>query len=293
MAAPASDRGLAGVQEQPPGEFLPGSRIEIINGRFERGRIRYALFDFDGTISLIRQGWQDVMVPMMVDVLAEVGSGESREQLTALVREFVDRLTGKQTIYQMIELAEQVRRRGGDPLDPLAYKHRYLELLWQRIEHRVTGLRAGSIDPEQMRVPGSLHILDALRQRGVACYLASGTDQPYVLDEADALGLSDRFEGIYGALDDYKSFSKAMVIDRIIREHDLSGPELVGFGDGYVEIRNVAEVGGIAVGVATDEERPGRIDTWKRNRLIVAGAHLIIPDFREHERLLAWLWGEE
>ena len=288
-----ADQGLTGVTEQPPGEFLSGTQIEVINAAIERGRIRHALFDFDGTISLIRQGWQGVMVPMMVDVLADLGTRESRDELSAIVREFVDRLTGKQTIYQMIELAQRVRERGGAPLAPLAYKHRYLELLWAQIEHRVAGLRDGSIDPEQMRVPGSLGILENMRERGVACYLASGTDEPYVLDEADALGLTDSFAGIYGALDDYQSFSKAMVIEKIIGEHDLSGPELVGFGDGYVEILNVAEVGGIAVGVATDEARREGIDAWKRDRLIVAGADVIIPDFREHERLLAWLFAEE
>lgn len=288
-----TEPGLGAVTEQPPGEFLPGTRIEIIDAAVERGRIRHALFDFDGTISLIRQGWQDVMVPMMVEELIATGTDESPEELTAIVREFVDRLTGKQTIYQMIELAEQIRKRGAEPLDPLVYKHRYLDLLWERIAHRIEGLRDGSIDPETMCVPGAPAILEALRARGVTCYLASGTDQPYVLDEAEALGLTEYFAGIYGALDDYRSFSKAMVIERIIREHALSGPELVGFGDGYVEIQNVAEVGGIAVGVATDEAHPGELDAWKRNRLIVAGARAIVPDFREHRRLLAWLWAED
>ena len=288
-----TDHGLTGVQEQPPGSFLPGAQIEIINTQIERGHIRHALFDFDGTISLIRQGWQDVMVPMMVEVLLDTGTDEPAEELSVLVREFVDRLTGKQTIYQMIELADHVRARGAEPLEPLAYKHRYLELLWEQIKHRVAGLKAGTIAPEEMVVPGSFGILENLRERGVKCYLASGTDRPYVLDEAEALGVSGYFEGIYGALDDYENFSKAMVIEMIIDEHDLHGPELVGFGDGYVEIQNVSDVGGIAVGVATDEERREGIDAWKRNRLIVAGASVVVPDFREHERLLSWLYGED
>ena len=287
------DQGLSAVTEQPPGQFLPGSQIEIIRPEIERGRIRHALFDFDGTISLIRQGWQEVMVPMMADLLAETGTDEPREELTVLVREFVDRLTGKQTIYQMMELADQIRARGVEPLEPIAYKHQHLELLWEQIEHRVAGLKAGTIAPEEMIVPGAFDILENLRERGVKCYLASGTDQPYVLDEAEALGVTGYFEGIYGALDDYENFSKAMVIEMIIREHDLHGSELLGFGDGYVEIQNVAEVGGIAVGVATDEERREGIDAWKRNRLIVAGASVIIPEFREHDRLLRWLFAEE
>ena len=134
-------------------------------------------------------------------------------------------------------------------------------------------------------------MLGALRSRGVACYLASGTDEPFVLEEAAALGIAACFDGIYGAKDDYRSFSKQMLIDRIIAEHELSGPEFVAFGDGFVEIEDTKRVGGIAVGVASDEARRSGIDEWKRNRLIEAGADLIVPDFREQETLLAYLWG--
>ncbi|GAB4453712.1 MAG: hypothetical protein Kow00120_23610 [Anaerolineae bacterium] len=271
--------------------FLEDSQIEIINPDLPRGRVRSALFDFDGTLSLIREGWQGVMIPMMVEVLQALDTGESEAELTALVTDFVTRLTGKQTVYQMIELAEQVKRRGGAPLDPLAYKWQYLERLWARIEHRVAGLKAGEIAPEDMLVPGSCDILERLKARGVACYLASGTDEVYVKDEAAALGLVPYFGAhIYGAQDDYKNFSKAMVIDRIIKTHDLSGPELVAFGDGYVEIENTKAVGGIAVGVATNEAARAGIDAWKRGRLIEAGADIIVPDFREAARLVAYLF---
>ena len=78
------------------------------------------LFDFDGTISLIRAGWVDVMVPMMVEILANLHTGEEEAALRALVEDFVARLTGEQTIYQMMELAHQVELRGGTPLEPLA-----------------------------------------------------------------------------------------------------------------------------------------------------------------------------
>lgn len=274
--------------------YLDGSQIEIVNPGVARGRIRSALFDFDGTLSLIREGWQGVMIPMMVEVLSALNTGETEAELTALVTDFVTRLTGKQTIYQMIELAEQVKRRGGEPLDPLAYKWQYLERLWERIKGRVAGLKASQIAPVDMLVPGALAVLDGLRARGIACYLASGTDEVYVKDEAAALGLIPYFgERVYGALDDYKSYSKAMVIDRIIQTHHLSGPELVAFGDGFVEIENVKAVGGIAVGVASNEAARAGIDEWKRGRLIQAGADVIVPDFREADRLLAYLFGEE
>jgi len=272
--------------------YLPGTRIEIIND-VPRGGIHHALFDFDGTISLIRQGWQQVMIPMMVEILLQTPEHESEGELTAIVTEFVDRLTGKQTIYQMIQLAEEVAKRGQEPLDSIAYKHIYLDRLWERIKHRVAGLKEGRIAPQEMIVPGALDMLRLLQDRHIACYLASGTDEVYVLDEAAALGVTAFFSGgIYGAVDEYKTYSKAMVIEDILRTHELHGSELIIFGDGFVEIENAKAAGGIAVGVATDEERRCGINEWKRNRLLQAGADIIVPDFRESERLIAHLFRE-
>jgi phosphoglycolate phosphatase-like HAD superfamily hydrolase len=271
-------------------DFLPDSTIEMIRP-VPRGSVKHALFDFDGTLSLIREGWQVVMIGMMVDILMATPQHESRQEITAVVREFVDRLTGKQTIYQMLQLADEVRARGQEPRDPLEYKRQYLDLLWEQIKHRVQGLKDGTIVRDEMLVPGSLDMLTGLRARGVACYLASGTDIPYVRDESGALGLHPLFgEHIYGALDNWKSFSKAILIKRIFELNQLRGPELIAFGDGFVEIENTVEVGGIAVGVATDEKHPGEIDAWKRNRLINAGASLIMPDFSQAQALLSYLF---
>ena len=164
--------------------------IEIIHPDITRGRIRHALFDFDGTLSLIREGWQGVMIPLMVEWLLETPEHEDQAGLTAVVTEFVTRLTGKQTIYQMLQLAEEIEKRGGKPLDPLEYKRIYLDRLWARIRHRVEALKAGQLAPDEWMVPGGRAILEALQARHVRCYLASGTDEPYVLDEAAALAQS-------------------------------------------------------------------------------------------------------
>jgi phosphoglycolate phosphatase len=270
---------------------LPGTHIEIIQSHLERGHIRHALFDFDGTLSLIREGWQGVMIPMMVEVLLDTPGHESEAQLTGVVTEFVIRLTGKQTIYQMLQLAQEVKKRGGTPLDPLDYKQVYLGRLWARIKDRVADLKAARRSPDDLMVPGARHVLEALCTRSVNCYLASGTDRSYVLEEAQALGLTPYFgDHIYGALDDYQNFSKRMVIERILRENHLVGPELVAFGDGFVEIEDTKAAGGIAVGVASNEATRQGIDVWKRQRLIQAGADLIISDFRDHEVLVAYLF---
>src|SRR5690242_14644216 len=247
--------------------------IEILNPDLPRGRFRSVLFDFDGTLSLIREGWPQVMIPMMVEALRETGTKESDAQLHAAVEEFVMRLNGRQTIYQMIQLAEEVRRRGGTPLEPLAYKHRYHDLLMQRIEGRLTALRAGTATPEEWTVPGSHALLEELRRRGVTLYLASGTDLKYVRQEAELLGLAPYFgEHVYGALDDYRNFSKKMIIDKILHDNRLQGDELLGFGDGFVEIEEVKGAGGVAVAVASDESARHGVNAWKRDRLVRAGA---------------------
>jgi len=280
------------VSESTKTWTLAGTGIEIVRPPLGGHAPRHALFDFDGTLSLIREGWVNVMVPMMVETLLELRTGESAEELHALCADFVATLTGKQTIYQMIRLAEEVARRGGKPEDPLVYKLRYLERLNLRIAARREGLLTGQIRHEDMLVPGSLELLEGLQRRGVALYVASGTDAPFVIEEVAMLGL-DRYFGprVYGAKDDYRSFSKAQVIERILSENNLHGPELVGFGDGYVEIQNIKAVGGVAVAVASDEAgRGGLPDQWKRDRLIGAGADLVVPDYRHHEQLLDYLW---
>ena len=184
--------------------------IEMVREDFPRGDYQAAVFDFDGTLSLLRRNWQDTMIPMMVDVLSETGTKESREELHHLVEDYVMRLNGRQTIYQMIRLAEEVQRRGGTPRDPLEYKHQYHELLWKEVGVRIDDVRSGRVPPEIMTVPGSYRLLERLQQAGIMLYLASGTDLKYVREEVALLGLAEFFGNhIYGALDDYKRFSKA------------------------------------------------------------------------------------
>lgn len=265
--------------------------IELIRTDFPRGRFRFVLFDFDGTLSLIREGWPRVMIPMMVEVLQATGTRESEAELTAHVEEFVMRLNGRQTIYQMIQLAEEVKNRGGVPQEPLAYKHEYHGRLMTRIQGRIDALVSGQAKPHEWTVPGAHALLDCLRQRGVTLYLASGTDEAYVKHEARLLGLAEYFgPHIYGALDDYQSFSKKLIIERILKENNLRGEELLGFGDGFVEIEEVKRVGGVAVAVASNEATREGIDAWKRERLIRAGADLVIGDYRNADEVLRLLF---
>lgn len=267
--------------------------VERLHPNVSATSARVVLFDFDGTLSLIRTGWEQVMIPMMVEILAGLGSGESEQQLSTIVEEYVARLTGEQTIYQMIELARQVELRGGNPLAPMEYKKKYHERLMERIFQRRESLRRGEVSPDKYLVPGARDFLDSLRRRGLTLYCASGSDQNYTREEAGLLQITEYFDGgIYGALEDYKSFSKEILIRKLITSAGYRGEQLLGFGDGYVEIKNVKDAGGIAVGVATDEPECKIVNEWKRKRLMDVGADFIVPNFLTRERILETVFGE-
>ncbi|HUU13398.1 MAG TPA: HAD family hydrolase [Terriglobia bacterium] len=267
--------------------------IECLHPSISAARARAVLFDFDGTLSLIRTGWVDVMVAMMVEILGELKTGEREEELRALVEDYVACLTGEQTIYQFIELARQIELRHGKALDPVIYKRNYHHRLMQKIQWRRDELRQGNVSPEKYLVPGVRALLEALRARGLTLYCASGTDHAYTEEEARLLDIARYFDGgVYGALDDYRSFSKEILIQRILTSTGCRGDELLGFGDGYVEIKNVKEAGGVAVGVATDEPECRKVNEWKRKRLLGVGADFIIPNFLDHRQLLQILFPE-
>mgnify|MGYP005665863119 CR=1 FL=1 len=269
------------------------SWIEIINPKvkLKTGRIKYALIDFDGTISVIRQGWEDVMIPLMIEMICD--GNPSTPEIEKEVRDYVDYSTGILTIKQMEWLAEAVRRYGiaKKPKSPYEYKQIYNQRLLVRVEERLKKLRNGELTPDELMIMGSKDFLEELYRRNVEMYLASGTDHEYVLREASALKITQYFRGgIFGALDHTEAHTKERIIQRILDENNLSGDELLVVGDGPVEIRNAKARDAIALGVASDEVRRFGLNPRKRERLINAGADLIIPDFTRCEEIIGFLF---
>jgi len=269
-----------------PSQFR--GHVEFAAGFVPRPKLTHVLFDFDGTLSLVREGWPDVMVPMFVEMLPPL-PGETEEARRQLCWDDIMRLNGKQTIYQMLQLVERIKERSGSPREPLWYKREFLRRLDERIQPRVAGLRSGKLKPQDFLVHNSRALLELLQRRGLSLYLASGSDEDFVKAEAELLDLTRYFgPHIYGALDDYRQFSKQIVIERILHENGIPGEQLLSFGDGYVEIQNTKQVGGMTVAVASDEAHngSGRLDPWKRERLLGVGADVVIPDYRDAEPLL-------
>ncbi|MCU0245997.1 MAG: HAD family hydrolase [Bryobacter sp.] len=266
--------------------------LEILRPGASARNAKVVLFDFDGTLSLIRAGWVHVMIPMMVEILAELKTGESEADLHAVVEDYVARLTGKETIYQMMEFARQIELRGGTAQDPKVYKKMYLDRLWEVIKDRVHALENGTAAPVEYLVPGSVALLESLAARGLKMYLASGTDHADMYREAELLGLTKYFDGrIFGALDDLKAFSKGLLVQKIVSGAECKGDELLAFGDGYVEIEVVKQAGGVAVGVATLEPECAAVDEWKRKRLAGVGADFIVPNYNGLGELEETLFG--
>lgn len=267
---------------------------EILNPHVRRGPFRAALFDFDGTLSLIREGWPRVMVGMMVDILRGLRlADEPDEELWGLVERFVMALNGHPTVVQMARFAEEVKARGGAPAAPTAYLQEYLDRLMGVVRQRWELLETGRVSPEEWVVPNAHAILRNLVARGVPLFLASGTDLDAVRHEGELLRVLPFFgEHVYAPVGGDPSFSKGRVVDRILSELGIRGEELVGFGDGVVETQEVNRVGGVMAGVASAEPGQTGVNVQKRDRLAAAGADLIIPDYGGQEALLGWLWQE-
>ena len=266
--------------------------IEIVRNHWERGHIRFAVFDFDGTLSLIREGWQAVMTSSMLVELLKTPQHEPEPELGRFLSDLVTQTTGQTSSYQMACLAEEIRKRGGQPEDPLTYKQRYIARLGERINQRVADLRAGRVRLDDMMVPGSRDMLEAMRARNVECYLISGTYEPYLLEEAAVLQVTSYFAGIYGAHDDPTRFSKRQFMENLVAKRRLQGDEWISIGDGIAEIKEAKRIGGVAVGVASNEAERSGLNEHKRNLLLKAGADIIVPDFKEYQELVTYLFDE-
>lgn len=270
--------------------------IEIINRINKSPDIRYGIFDNDGTISTIREGWEKIMAPMMVRVILGEMFRDADESIlakvTSRVEEFIDKTTGIQTLMQMKFLPELIKEFGYVPEDKILNEHGYKEIynteLMKLVRDREMKLHNGELQIEDLTIQNAIPFIRELNELGIKLYLTSGTDVEDARHEASVLGYDHLFEGgIYGAVGDVTKEAKKIVINSILDEAGLSkAGMIVTFGDGPVEIRETHKRGGISVGIASDEQKRSGLNQTKRTRLIKAGADIIIPDFSESEALL-------
>lgn len=266
----------------------PVPAIELLPEFKPRPKATHVIFDFDGTLSLVRAGWASVMLDLFLELTPP--RNEPVERWRAALIEDIHRHNGKPTIHQMESYVTLVAERGGPVGDPRALLAEFKRRLDRVIEKRLSAPH-----PERLTVAGAAAFLTLLRDRGLELHLASGTEERAVRAEAAALGISGFFgERIYGPRGESDGFSKRAVVERLLAVCGGDASRLVAFGDGVTEISETSRVGALACAVATDESeaRSGVVDQEKRRVLLAAGAHAVIADYTGGEAIAEALLGK-
>jgi phosphoglycolate phosphatase-like HAD superfamily hydrolase len=254
--------------------------------------IKHIIFDFDGTISLLREGWQYVMREVMVESIC--GERAPTEEIINEVEDYISASTGIQTIFQMEHLVELVKKynlvKEEKILSPYEYKKIYTERLHKHISDRIRSIEEGKAPREKFILPGAEEFLFTLSQRRcVKLYLISGTDEEDTKREALLLGVDKYFSPhIYGAIDENRIDIKEFIISKIVADNFLADGkgELLIIGDGPVEISIGKKYNALTIGVCSDEIRGYGWNEKKRERLLSAGADVLIPNFVNKDELL-------
>ena len=276
-------------------EYYLDTEIEIVSEIPSNMKVSHVIFDHDGTISTLREGWENIMQPMMMKAILGEQFSSANETMYYRVEErvnkFIDETTGIQTLKQMLGLVELVKEFGFIPgnkiLDEFGYKEIYNKELLKVVKNRVKKFNAGELNLEDFAIKGAVDFLRHLAGKSIKLYLASGTDEQDVIEEAKALGYADLFEGrIFGAVGDVTKEAKKIVMSRILEKIGKeNGKNVIAIGDGPVEIREIKKCGGIGIGIASDEIRRFGLNISKRSRLIKAGADIVISDYSQKEKL--------
>ncbi|MDR0473383.1 MAG: PfkB family carbohydrate kinase [Treponema sp.] len=299
------------ARDESLARIVDGTEIEV-TGELKpmKGFPRAVIFDHDGTISVLRQGWEEVMRDIMFDAVtgaitktgkkSAVPNRTDMDRARSAVSALIEKTTGVQTLTQMYQLKELVLSFGyvkpEEALSPEEYKAIYNKALIAGMEQRLRGIKENRLNQDDVTIKGAVAFLKKLSAAGTKLYLASGTDEEDVKREAELLGYAGLFdEGIRGSVGDIKNDPKKLVIRNIIAGLDIgssaSRQGIAVFGDGPVEMREAKKAGLLAVGILSDERRRYGRNRDKRERLILGGADILIPDFScEHElcRLCGW-----
>ncbi len=277
------------AEDSRKAEFIKGTSIELISLN-KTGLPKVVIFDHDGTISTLRQGWEPIMKEVsMNSILGDSLNTVSPEELSRVdsaAAEMIEKTTGIQTIIQMNHLRDMVISFGYVPekdiLTPQEYKEIYNEKLLKMVSERVELFKNGLLNLNDVTMKGAIQFLEILKSKGVSIYLASGTDQGDVREEAAVLGYDSFFNGgIFGSVGNVSRDPKRVVIENIVKNlpDNIKPEECYVFGDGPVEMREAARRGFTRIGLVSDEKQRFGINPDKRSRLILGGAQALIPDF--------------
>jgi phosphoglycolate phosphatase-like HAD superfamily hydrolase len=259
--------------------------IEVINRPKQRPVV--AAIDFDGTLSLVRMGWQVVMHGVMKRALAPYHPHLDR--LDAEISGYIARSTGQPSIIQMAWVDEHVHLYGGPHHGAQQYLDEFSDAMRDRIDARIaTMTTTHSADHHMIR--GARAFLGRLADNGVRIALVSGTEHHHLVRESTALHIAEYFDaGIYGPGGHAPGFTKAEAMAALVERYELVPGQLLSVGDGPVEISAGKSLDGYCIAVASDEES-GTLDLHKRAHLLHAGADAVVVNFDSLESIIALLF---
>jgi rfaE bifunctional protein kinase chain/domain len=138
-------------------KYLNETEIEICNDEVlnQFGEIKHVVFDHDGTISTLRQGWEEIMEPVMIkSILGEKYNSIDQanyNEVVKQVQEYINKTTGIQTIFQMEGLVKMIEEFGFVPkekiLDKFEYKKIYNAALMEMVNERLKNCTMGNWMP--------------------------------------------------------------------------------------------------------------------------------------------------
>ncbi len=255
---------------------------------YEPRVIRHVLMDWDGTTSLTRGGWADIMATLYAEHLPLLDGEDDAARRKFGMAELMS-LNGKPSIHQMGHLADLVARRGGTAATAEEYHNEFQHRLGTEVRGRLERVRREPPGTDSLLVRGVRELFETLQERGIALTLATGSVLHEVRRETGLLDVARYFEAMHGpeSLDD-RAFSKRAIIASLLNEGGVDGATLLAFGDGQVEMRETKAVGGVAIAVASDEENhgSGRMDEAKRGTLLAAGADGVVADFHRARQIV-------
>ena len=243
--------------------------------------IKIAIFDFDGTISTLRFGWEKLMKPLMLKSIH--GNPPYPKKLEEEIDKYIDYSTGLQTLCQMEWLSKKAIDYGKiKALTADEYKSQYTSELKKNVIENMKSVESGFNKKDNFLMGAAFKFLEYLYEKKIKLILFSGTDQKDVEEEAKFLGIKPFFkDNIYGARKTIEEFSKEKLINEILNENKIQNDQILVVGDGPVEIKLAIDNNLLELGIAGNEDQSVGFDQRKLERLKNIGARYIVKNFRE------------
>lgn len=265
----------------------------LLNSKIPTGTYKFLAADNDGTISRIRDGWEDIMKSCLIKWITGDDSNLITTSLVWEVEEMIRRTTGITTIFQMDLAVKLVKKYGfvGSKEIKVAeeYKVDYLANLMGLVEKRKKQIENNGVMDDCV-IEGAEYFYPILCNLIDKKIIFSGTDDEDVKQELELLGFGELFDNVYGAVG---RRDKKDVLRQILKEYTVKANEGLIIGDGPVEIKLAKEYKFTAIGVCSSSIKEGKWNQEKVKMLTKAGADILIPDYTASQYLIDILFGCE